>query len=183
MMQTTIRPKWAQKSQSMQDYYDQYWGVPVHDDRQLFEMLSLEIFEAGLNWALVWQRRRALEAAFDQFDCQRLALLTEQGITDLLANPTIIRNRDKIIAIVQNARLVTKINSAGQSLDDYLWALVGHQVLPSPVPLDEPLPLKTRVSTNVAQQMKADGFRRVGPATAMSLMAAVGMIDVKHLQK
>ncbi|WP_367342299.1 DNA-3-methyladenine glycosylase I [Limosilactobacillus sp.] len=182
-MTTLVRPKWAQRNALMQDYYDHHWGLPIHDDYQLFEMLSLEIFEAGLNWSMVWKRRQAFEDAFANFDFREIAFFDDDKIYELAQNSRIIRNHRKIMAVVKNARLVALMADSGTSLDNYLWEMVGGQPLPSPVPLGEALPLRTAASTNVAQQMKADGFSRVGPATAMSLMAAVGMIDVKHLNK
>lgn len=180
-METLVRPAWAQKNELMQDYYDHYWGLPLHEDQQLFEMLALEIFQAGLNWSMVWKKRQAFEEAFANFDYQQVALFADTEIHNLVTNPAIIRNHRKIMAVVKNARLVSLMADSGISLDHYLWEMVGGEPLPSPVPMGEALPLRTEASTNVAQQMKADGFVRIGPATAMSLMAAVGMIDVKHL--
>lgn len=182
-MKTLVRPKWAQRNALMQDYYDHYWGIPLHDEYQLFEMLALEIFEAGLNWSMVWKKRQAFEEAFANFDYREIALFSDCQIHELQQISQIIRNHRKIAAVVKNARLVSLMADDGTSLDDYLWGMVGYEPLPSPVKLGEALPLRTEISTNIARQMKVDGFVRIGPATAMSLMSAVGMVDVKHLQK
>lgn len=105
-MSNVKRPTWAERTPSMQDYYDHYWGLPEHDDRQLFEMLSLELFQAGLTWRTIWARRAAFERAFADFDIDRVAAFTAADIDRLCQDQTIIRNRRKISAVVANARVV-----------------------------------------------------------------------------
>ena len=100
------RPAWAEQTPAMRDYYDHYWGLPVHDDRQLFEMLSLELFQAGLTWRTIWDRRQSFEHAFANFDVDRVAAFTAADIDRLCQDKTIIRNRRKISAVVVNARVI-----------------------------------------------------------------------------
>lgn len=173
------RPDWAQTSELMRNYYDQVWGYPVHDDQFLFEMLTLEIFQAGLSWKIIWRRRAAFERAFDHFAIERVAQYTDQDVTRLMADEGIIRNRLKILATINNAQLVRKLQAQGQSLDDYIWSFVDHQAQRLVLKSGETLPAQTDLSRKVARQMKRDGFKFVGPTIIYSYLTAVGLVNAR----
>ena len=178
-MSNVKRPAWAEQSPAMQDYYDHYWGLPEHDDRQLFEMLSLELFQAGLTWRTIWERREAFERAFASFDVDRVAAFTAANIDRLCQDRTIIRNRRKISAVVVNARAVQRLRQAGQTFDDYVWQFVDHQPQRLILAANEPLPAQTAQSRAMAKRFKADGFKFVGPTIMYSFMTAVGLVNAR----
>lgn len=173
------RPDWANSTPAMQDYYDHYWGFPVHDDRKLFEMLTLELFQAGLTWATIWGRRAAFADAFCNFQISKVAQFGPRDVDQLLQNKGIIRNRRKILATINNAQAVLKIQASGQSFDDYLWSFVDHH--PHQLNLKDgvPLPAQTALSKKMATQLKKDGFNFVGPTIMYSFMTAVGLVNAR----
>ena len=174
-----IRPDWANSSVAMQDYYDHYWGFPVHDDRFLFEMLSLEAFQAGLSWTTIWQRRAAFERAFHDFQIAAVAEFDDRDRARLLGDSGIIRNRRKIEATINNARVIQKLAAAGQSFDDYVWQFVDYQPQRLILKSGEPLPAQTSLSRQMARQMKKEGLAFVGPTTVYSFMTAVGLVNAR----
>lgn len=163
----------------MQDYYDHYWGFPVHDDRQLFEMLSLELFQAGLTWRTIWDRRAAFERAFANFNVDRVAAFTAADIERLCQDPRIIRNQRKISAVVANARVIQGLYQNGQTFDDYVWRFVDGYPQRLIVQATEPLPAQTAQSRAIAKQFKRDGFKFVGPTIMYSFMTAVGLVNAR----
>ncbi|WP_267202034.1 DNA-3-methyladenine glycosylase I [Limosilactobacillus kribbianus] len=173
------RPAWAQSSLAMQDYYDHYWGLPVHDDRFLFEMLSLELFQAGLSWKTIWLRRLAFEKAFADFQIDQVAQFTAVDAQRLQEDQAIIRNRRKIAAVINNARVVKQLQEAGQDFDSYVWQFVDGQSQRLILAPDESLPAQTDLSKRMAKQMKKDGFKFVGPTTVYSFMTAVGLVNAR----
>lgn len=173
------RPEWAQKTALMRDYYDHEWGVVCHDDRQLFEMLSLETYQIGLSWQTVLNKRNAFEAAFHQFEIEKVAAMTVQDVTQLLQDPAIIRNRRKIESTIHNAQVVRRIQHEFGSLDHYLWHLVDHKVQQVVLAANEQLPPKTKMSEAAAKRLKLDGFKLVGPVTVYSFMQATGMVNAR----
>lgn len=173
------RPDWANSSVAMQDYYDRYWGFPVHDDRFLFEMLSLEAFQTGLSWATVWQRRSAFERTFRDFKIAEVAAFDGRDVDRLLNDPEIIRNRRKIEATINNARIIQKFAATGQSFDDYVWHFVDYRAQRLVLKPGEALPAQTELSRRVARQMKKDGLAFVGPTTVYSFMTAMGLVNAR----
>lgn len=176
---TINRPAWAEKNAEMQYYYDHYWGIPVHDDRQLFAMLSLELFQAGLTWQTIWHRRPAFWVAFNNFEIDKVASFSNQDIERLCQNKQIIRNRRKIAAVVNNAQAVKKIYQTGRTFDDYVWNFVNYQPERLVLKADEDLPAKTVASAKFAKQLKKDGFKFMGPTIAYSFMTAVGLVNAR----
>ena len=173
------RPNWANKTADMQDYYDHYWGFPVHDDQKLFMMLSLELFQAGLTWQTIWQRRGAFERVFDNFDIKTVANFSGEDINRLCKDETIIRNRRKILAVVNNARIILERHKAGKTFDSYVWHFVNDQPEQLSLTTDDQLPAKTSASEAMAKQMRKDGFKFVGPTIIYSFMTAVGMVNAR----
>lgn len=148
------RPTWAISNPLMQQYYDTQWGIELHDERALFEMLCLETYQAGLSWQTVLNKRSAFEDAFHHYEIEQVAQMTETQIAPQLKNEKIIRNRLKLNATVNNARTIVKLHVAGRTFDDYIWQFVDYQPQRLVIQKDENLPAQTRLSVQVSKQMK-----------------------------
>jgi DNA-3-methyladenine glycosylase I len=157
-------------------YHDREWGRPLHGDRALFELLTLEAFQSGLAWITILRKRDRFRAAFEGFDPERVAGYGEADRARLLADAGIVRNRAKVDATIANARAVLAMAEAGTSLDEVLWA---HAPLPRPRPLRrlEEIPASTPASVAVAEELKRWGVRFVGPTVAYALMQSAGLVD------
>lgn len=162
----------------IRDYYENYWGKPVHDEDQLFEMLTFEIFQAGLSWEIVWKKRAAFEAAFDHFQIEQVAGFDDAKAAALAQDADIIRNRLKIAATIANARLLRDWHRQGKSLVDFCWAAVDNQPMSLVVKRGQPLPATHPLSDKLSKQMKKLGFKFCGPKVIFSFMSAVGMIKI-----
>ena len=173
-----VRAAWAETDPLLRDYYDTEWGMPVRDERGLFERLTLEAFQAGLSWLTVLRKRERFRVAFDGVDPARVAAYGERDIDRLLADPGIIRNRAKIVATIANANALLALHAAGERLADIVWS---HMPERSPVPrTDADVPATSPESVALAKALKQRGFRFVGPTTMYALMTAIGVVDV-HL--
>lgn len=155
-------------------YHDQEWGVPVHEDGRLFEMLLLECFQAGLSWLTILRKREAFRRAFDGFDPVRIAAYDEEKLTELLADPGIIRNRAKIRAAVQNARVFLEIQRERGSFDAYLWSFTKGKSIRN---REDRLPVKTELSDAVSKDLKRRGMAFVGSVTIYAYLQAVGVVN------
>lgn len=151
-------------------YHDQEWGVPVHDDSRLFEMLILEGFQAGLSWECVLNKREAFRRAFDGFDPEKVCAYGEEKMEELSRNPGIIRNRLKIRAAVNNARIFLEIQKEYGSFDEYLWSWTKGKVVHEKGVVSSPL------SDAVSKDLKKKGMKFVGTVIIYSYMQAVGVI-------
>ena len=172
-------PSWA-NYEIMRDYYENYLGRPVHDEDQLFEMLTFEIFQAGLSWEIVWKKRPAFEAAFDHFQIEKVADFDDAKAADLAQDAGIIRNRMKIAATIANARLLRDWHQQGKSLVDFCWSAVDGQPMSLVLKKGQPLPATHPVADQLSKQMKKLGFKFCGPKVIFSFMTAVGMIKVSE---
>ena len=172
------RCSWAGESYLMRDYHDQEWGVPVYDDRELFERLLLEGFQAGLSWRTILHKRENFRAAFDHFDAEKIASYDAAKLDALMQDAGIIRNRLKIAGAVQNAQAYLRLVGQTGSFSDWLWAFVGHQpILPS-VPLTPGhIPSRTPAAEAMSKALKKAGFTFVGPTICYAFMQSVGMVD------
>ena len=171
------RCAWALTSQQYIDYHDKEWGVPVHDDRKLFEMLILEGVQAGLSWSLILKKRPGYLQAFDGFDASKIASYDDRKIQELLANPEIVRNRLKIQAAIQNARSFLQIQSHFGSFDAFIWQFVdGHPQQHAWQSMQE-IPAKTRESDALLQFLAHRVFTFVGSTICYAFMQAVGMVN------
>lgn len=176
---TIKRPLWAEASDLMRDYYDTKWGLPEHDDRELFKMLTLELFQSGLSWSTIWKREKAFNKAFANFDAVKVAQFNQQDFERLMADSSIIRNRRKIMATINNAKVIRELLSNGETLNNYVWSFVNFK--PQRLVLDgKRLPSQTSESKKMAQKMKKDGFQFVGPVTVYSFMTAIGMVNARE---
>lgn len=171
------RPRWAAHDPLLRDYYDTEWGMPVRDERGLFERLSLEAFQAGLSWATVLRKRPALRAAFDGFDPDAVAAYGPEDVERLMNDPGIVRNRAKVEATIANARATVAAREYG-GLVDLVWSFKP-AATPAPRTLAE-VPRSSPESVALARELKRRGFRFVGPTTMFALMEAVGIVDT-HL--
>lgn len=166
------RCAWAATDERLARYHDEEWGVPLHDDRRLFEMLNLEGAQAGLSWLTILARRENYRAAFDSFDAEKIARYDTARQGELLANPGIIRNRLKIRAVVENAKAVLAVRREFGSLDNYLWQFVAgeHFVAANRGKAEA-------AGKRMSKELKKRGFCFVGPTTCFALMQSIGMIN------
>jgi DNA-3-methyladenine glycosylase I len=158
-------------------YHDQEWGVPVHDDRLLFEFLILEGAQAGLSWRTVLHKRQAYREAFANFDAERVARFSERQVAKLMQNPGIIRNRLKIASTVINAKAVLAVRKVHGSLDAYLWQFTGGKTIDNRVRSMKDVPARTAVSDAMSKALLKDGFKFVGTTICYALMQATGMVN------
>lgn len=171
------RCAWAGNDPLYQAYHDQEWGVPVHDDRLLFEFLILEGAQAGLSWITVLRKREAYRIAFDGFDPAVVATFNDCRQAELLTNAGIIRNRLKISSAISNARAFLKVQEEFGSFDSYLWGFVeGKPVINTWGSLTE-VPASNHVSDALSRDLKKRGFRFVGSTICYAFMQAVGMVN------
>lgn len=159
------------------DYHDNEWGIPVHDDRHLFEMLILEGAQAGLSWETILKRREAYRKAFYGFDPVKVAHMTDHQLNSLLENPGIIRNRLKIHAARQNARVFLDIQKEFGSFDDYVWNFVDQEPIVTRRHHLKEIPASTPVSDALSKDLKKRGMIFVGPTIIYAFMQAVGLVD------
>ncbi|BDR52912.1 DNA-3-methyladenine glycosylase I [Bombiscardovia nodaiensis] len=174
---TLQRCAWATHSPLEQDYHDQEWGVPQHDERALFELLTLEGMQAGLSWSLILKKREAFRAAFDQFDYQRIASYGDRKLTSLLADPAIIRNRLKIRAAVTNAQAFMHVQDDLGSFDHYLWSFVDGQPQIGNWQTEAEVPCSSPLSDLVSTDLRRRGFKFVGTTIVYSYLQATGVLN------
>ena len=153
------------------------WGVPLHEDNRLFEMLVLESMQSGLSWITILRKRKAFQVAFQQFEPVRVAKFGSKEIEKLLDNPGIIRNRAKLEAAVANARATLRVQEKYGSLDSFLWRVVDGKPLVNRWADYHEAPAKTLESELLAKECKEHGFRFIGPTVAYAFMQAVGMVN------
>jgi DNA-3-methyladenine glycosylase I len=158
-------------------YHDKEWGVPLHDDRRLFELLILEGAQAGLSWITILKKRPAYRASFDRFDPRKVAQYDEAKIAALLANDGIIRNRLKVRAAVQNAQAFLAVQKEFGNFDKYVWQFVGGQPLQNHRRRTQDLPARTEQSDAMSKDLAKRGFKFVGPTICYAFMQATGMVN------
>ena len=176
-METLHRCAWAGDDPLYIAYHDHEWGRPLHDDNKLFEMLILEGMQAGLSWITILRKREAFRAAFDGFDPRIVAGYDPDKASALMDNPAIIRNRRKIDAAINNARLFLEIQQEFGSFDSFLWRYVDGAPIIGHVTGVENLPVTTPLSDRLSRDLKKRGFKFVGSTIVYSYMQAVGMVD------
>lgn len=158
-------------------YHDTEWGVPVHDDRQLFEMLILEGAQAGLSWLTILKKRNDYRIAYDNFDPQKVALYTDEKVEELLVNPLIVRNRRKIEASIRNATIFLEMQKEFGSFSSWLWAFVqGAQKQGNYQTLSE-VPVTTEYSDAISSELKKRGMSFVGSTIIQAYIQAVGLVN------
>lgn len=176
-----VRPTWASHDELLRSYYDTEWGLPIHDEAGVFERLVLEGFQAGLSWRTVLAKREAFREAFEGFIPDRVAAFTTDDVDRLVSAPGIIRNRRKIEAAISNARATVAMRASGYSshgpahLGELVWS---YRPTRDPLPRSQgEVPTQLPESVSLAKDLKARGFRFVGPTTMLALMAAIGIVN------
>lgn len=172
----TTRCAWAISALDI-DYHDKEWGVPLHDDRALFEFLLLEGAQAGLSWNLILQKRAHYRRVFDDFDAAKIALYGSSKIAALLADSGIIRNRLKIAAAVNNAQRYLQVQAEFGSFDGYLWRFVDGAPVVNTWRSKADVPARTAVSDRLSDDLRRRGFKFVGSTICYAMMQAVGMVN------
>ena len=158
-------------------YHDEEWGVPLHDDRRLFEMLVLEGAQAGLSWYTILKKRDGYRRAFDGFDPERVARYDDKKVASLLQDPGIVRNRLKVQAAIGNARAWLNLRESGLAFSDFLWDFTGGKPVVNAWRRLEDIPASTPASVVMSKALKKLGFRFVGPTICYAFMQAVGMVN------
>ena len=171
------RCDWRTDDPLMVAYHDQEWGVPLHDDVRLFELLVLEAFQAGLNWSVVLRKRENFRQALDGFEPARIAGYTPQDVERLLADPGIIRNRLKIMATINNAQRFVELQTEFGSFDEYVWRFVGGRPIGNSFNSVREIPAKTAEAEVLSQDLRRRGFKFVGPTICYAFMQAMGMVN------
>ena len=171
------RCPWASADALMTAYHDQEWGVPLHDNRALFEFLILEGAQAGLSWSTILKKREAYRAAFDNFNAHKIAHYDETKIASLLANESIVRNRLKIRAAVQNAHSLLALQKEFGSFDAFLWPFVGGHTLQNRWSQRDEVPARTPQSDALSKSLAKHGFTFVGSTICYAFMQATGMVN------
>lgn len=158
-------------------YHDEEWGVPVHDDKELFEFLILEGAQAGLSWTTILNRREGYRRAFVDFDIPKIARFSEKDFERLLQDPGIIRNKLKVRSAINNAQQVISIQEEFGSFDQYIWEFVDFQPIQNHFKKLVDIPASTDLSTTMSKSLKKRGFTFVGPTICYAYMQAVGMVN------
>jgi DNA-3-methyladenine glycosylase I len=171
------RPIWASTDPLLREYYDTEWGMPVRDERGLFERLSLEAFQSGLSWATILRKRPAFRAAFDDFDPDAVSRYDDDDVARLLGDAGIVRNRAKVLATITNARATVGLRERG-GLAELIWSF-RPETTPEPATFAD-VPTTSAESKALAKALRAEGFVFVGPTTMFALMEAIGIVDT-HL--
>ncbi|MCI1902191.1 MAG: DNA-3-methyladenine glycosylase I [Bifidobacteriaceae bacterium] len=173
-----LRPEWAAAPGLLRDYYDTEWGVPTHDEREIFERLCLEAFQSGLSWLTILKRRDAFRTAFSHFEPDVVAALSDADLEDLMKNEAIIRNQRKIEAVRTNAKATVRLrdNPDSPNLVDLVWSYTPKHPR-KPRSIADLHPTSTE-SIALSKRLKKEGFAFVGPTTAMSTLEAIGVIDM-----
>ena len=171
------RCKWCGRAPLYIAYHDDEWGIPIHDDRLLFEFLILEGAQAGLSWLTILKKRENYRQAFQSFDCETIARYSQRDINRLLADSGIVRNRLKINSAIKNARGVINIQDEFGSLDSYLWRYVEGIPKQNEWRSMEELPVNTEISDMMSKDLKRRGFNFVGSTICYAFMQAVGMVN------
>ena len=171
------RCEWGNQSVLYQQYHDEEWGVPLHDDTRLFKFLILEGAQAGLSWETILKKREGYREAFDQFDTEKIAKYSDDKIESLLQNPNIIRNRLKVKSAVLNAQLFLEVQKEYGSFDTYIWQFTGGKTIQNRFKKMSELPANTLESDAMSKNLKKRGFKFIGTTICYAFMQATGMVN------
>ncbi len=177
MIETMNRCAWANSSPLMARYHDTEWGVPLHDDRKLFEFLVLEGAQAGLSWATVLNKRESFRKAFDGFDPALVAQYGQQDIQRLLSDGGIIRNRQKIASAIANAQRFLEVQQEAGSFDAYIWRFTDGKPIRNQFKHISEIPARTPLSDAISKDLQKRGFRFVGSTICYAFMQTIGMVN------
>ena len=172
-----IRCAWATSDPLYVAYHDEEWGVPLHDERALFELLCLEGAQAGLAWITILRKREAYRAAFHGFDPVRVAAMSDAELEERMADPGIVRNRLKVFAARKNARAFLELQAEHGSFDSYLWNWVGGTPIRDARDKSEGIPASTPLAERISKDLKRRGFTFVGPTIVYAYMQSTGVVN------
>ncbi len=167
------RCTWSDSDPMMRVYHDEEWGVPVGDSKELWQLLMLEGFQAGLSWAIILRKREGFRKAFKGFDPKKVARFGEDDVAQLMQDEGIIRSRAKITATIAGAKIYLEMEKAGESFSGWVWGLVGGR----PLQNSGSVPAKTELSEEISKALKKRGFKFVGPVIVYAWMQAAGMVN------
>jgi DNA-3-methyladenine glycosylase I len=168
---------WSSDKDLYIQYHDTEWGVPVYDDRLLFEMLCLEGAQAGLSWWTILQKREHYKKVFDHFEAEKIIHYTEEKLASLMEDKGIVRNKRKIQSVVTNADAFLQIQKEYGSFSSYIWNFVGGDPIINHWETLQDVPASTEISDKMSKQLKKDGFKFIGTTICYSFMQAVGMVN------
>lgn len=163
-----------EKSEIYTKYHDEEWGVPKYDDRDLFELLILEGFQAGLAWITVLKKREAFRKAFDNFDVKKVSKYNEDKVNELMQNPGIIRSKNKIEAAINNAKIFMQIQKEFGSFSNYIWGFTDNKVIKN---MTDEFPVKTELSDRISKDLKKRGMKYTGSVIIYSYLQAIGVVN------
>ncbi len=166
-----------ESSQLYKDYHDKEWGIPVHNDRLLFEMLILEGAQAGLSWLTVLKKRKNYKRLFDNFDVKKVAKYSSEKVEELLQDAGIIRNRLKVNSTVLNAQIFIKIQKEFDSFEKYIWGFVDFKPIVNKIKSIKDLPAKTELSDRISKDLKSRGMKFIGSTIIYAYLQAVGIVN------
>ncbi|MDL2235231.1 DNA-3-methyladenine glycosylase I [Christensenellaceae bacterium OttesenSCG-928-L17] len=172
----TTRCAWA-RGELYEQYHDEEWGVPMHDERELFERLILEGMQAGLSWSLILDKRAAMKEAFANFEPEKLRAFTEEDVERLMQNPGIIRNRRKILSAIHNAHMYVRLCEEHGSLDAFFWNYVNGTPIVNRIASASEMPATTPLSDQISKDLKKLGFKFVGSTIMYAFMQSIGMVN------
>ena len=181
-LKTIYRCPWALSSELMMKYHDEEWGVPIHDDRKLFEFLVLDTFQAGLSWSTILNKRENFKKAFDNFQPEKIARYSDTKIQKLLNDEGIIRNKLKIHGTLNNAKNFIKIQKEYGSFDKFIWQFTGYKTIKNRWKDVKQIPPRTAHSDAMSEALYEQGFKFVGSTICYAFMQAVGIVN-DHLVK
>ncbi len=169
------RCSWVdEKSEIYKKYHDEEWGTPKHNDRDLFELLVLESFQAGLSWLTVLKKRENFKKAFDNFDVKKVANYDDTKVSQLLKNEKIIRSKNKILSAISNAKIFIQIQKEFGSFSNYIWGFTNNKVIKNDFDI---LPVSTELSDTISKDLKKRGMKYVGTVIIYSYLQAIGVVD------
>lgn len=175
--ESVIRCSWAEASPTLKHYHDTEWGKPLYDDLKIFELLSLELMQAGLSWDIILKRRASLNAAYSNFNPHELIKYSKEEIEELYQDSRVIKNKLKINAVFNNAHKYFEIIDQYGSFSNYFWSFVNNEPIINNVTDESLVPAKNDLSEKLAKDLKRRGFKFIGPTITYSFMQAIGMIN------
>ena len=176
-MNDVVRCPWVGMDDRMIQYHDTEWGVPLHDDRKLFEFITLDAFQAGLSWACILNKRENFRKALDNFQPEKIAEYSDEKVAELLSDSGIVRNRLKISATIGNAKAYLKIQEEFGSFDAYIWQFTDYKTLDFGYTDLAQIPVSSPESDRMSKDLKKRGFRFVGTTICYAFMQAAGMVN------
>ena len=171
------RCTWTNNNPYNIKYHDEEWGVPVHDDKKLFEFLLLDAFQAGLSWVTILKKRENFKKAFDNFDYNKIAEYKNDKVEELMNNAGIIRNKLKINATINNAQAFLKVQKEFGTFDKYIWQFVNHKTIINSFKTWKEIPATSKESDTMSKDLKKRGFKFVGSTICYAFMQAAGMVN------